>query len=86
MAEAISRFTGRGVQSKGSRRKAARISSFHGFGSTHYMFQEPTKRKEVKYMIIDDCFSENLDPAAVLFMIISTLDLNDEFEVALQVD
>ena len=42
--------------------------------------------KEVKYMIIDDCFSENLDPAAVLFMIISTLDLNDEFEVALQVD
>jgi hypothetical protein len=49
------------------------------------MFQEPTiKRKEVKYMIVDDCWTENLD--LVLFMIISSLDFKDEFDVALQIE
>jgi hypothetical protein len=45
------------------------------------MFQGgPTKRKEVTYFIVDDCcWTENLDP--VFFMISSSLDLNDGFEV-----
>lgn len=44
----------------------------HSFmvSDTPYMFQGPTKRKEVKYSILVDCLTENLD--LLLFMIISS--------------
>jgi hypothetical protein len=45
------------------------------------MLQSPTKRKEVKYWIVDESLTENLDP--VFFMISSSLELKDEFEVVL---
>jgi hypothetical protein len=38
-------------------------SLIYGVGNAHYMFREPTKRKEVKYLIIDDCWTGNLDLA-----------------------
>jgi hypothetical protein len=77
MEEAMSRFTG---GCKGSGRQAAR-SFVHGFGNTNCMLQSPTKRKEVKYWIVDESLTENLDP--VFFMISSSLELKDEFEVVL---